>query len=1088
MKELFEAALERGVEARAAFLNEACAGDESLREEVERLIRLYEQDKSFMESPAVAGAARSLVADQTESLISTSLGPYRIIRQLGRGGMGEVYLAEDSRLGRQVALKLLPAIFTTDRLSRFQQEARLASSLSHPNICVIYEVGKTEDGRHYIAMEYVGGVTLRQHMRETRMGLDEVFDIAMQAAAALTAAHTAGIVHRDIKPENIMLRQDRYIKVLDFGLAKLTQQPRAADSDVVTRGQVKTESGVLMGTVTYMSPEQARGLPVDGRTDIWSLGVVLYEMVAGTVPFKGATNSDVIVSILEREPQSLAEISPGVPDDLERIVKQALSKDREVRYQTAEDLAVDLRDLKPRLELLAPLSSFSGRQEVANTDGSRVQEITAGRRVQVVTWINSALATLSETVRRPRASIFTVLLICAAAFLVALVVFKRSGTTPHRPPPGDASWFFFDRGTAALRDGAYFQASKAFERAIQIDDNYALAHARLGEAWSELDCTDKAKNELLRANALVPDRSALEPLDALYLQGVTDTISRNFGGAVESYQKICEQIPDKDKKYAYVDLGRAYEKNEEIDKAIASYEQAAKLDSDYATAFLRLGVLFGRRQLLSKADEAFTKAESQYQTLSNLEGVTEVLFERGLLLNTLDHLTEARLQLGKAIEVARANNSIYQQVRAQLQLASVLAAEGDTVKAEQSARDVIEVARANGLEELTTRGLIETGYAFFIRGEYGDAETYFSQALELGERFAQPPNAASARLALGSLRTQQLKPDEGIAYLRHALDFFQPAGYAKETAIAHLLLGRAYRQKGDYEAALQVFRHQLEVAQNVGDRSQIASFHGEIGTVQFHQEQYTEALNNFDQSYQVKKSLNALAVLSYDIAHRAEALWRLGRYAEARKALDEATPKSVPSRDRQFLAFVHQIRAQMALSELNFRDTKLEAQKSLETAKAFYPPIAISARCALGLARSRSGSLREGQLLCEEAAGQAKALGDPALISETLLALAETMIESGNTEQGLENALRAQEHFARLGQRESEWRAWLIAARASRNLDDRSDASKYASYASAGLSKLEQQWESPAYSGYVARPDIKRLRGQLSQVLAFSGK
>src|SRR5712691_3936722 len=301
VKAVLQSALERAPAERAPFLADACSGDEALRSSVESLISSYEQAGSFIEEPAFAAMAETLTGKQTESLTGCTLSHYQIVSRLGVGGMGEVYLAHDKRLGRKIALKLLSTHFTTDkdRLRRFEQEAHAASTLSHPNVCMIHEVGETEDDRHYIAMEYVDGVTLRQHMTEARLKLSEVLDVAVQVASGLAAAHEVGVVHRDIKPENIMLRRDGYIKVLDFGLAKLTEQPT---TDVTTGAgaRVKTDTGVVMGTSRYMSPEQARGLAVDARTDIWSLGVVLYEMTTGCVPFEGATTSDVIVSILER--------------------------------------------------------------------------------------------------------------------------------------------------------------------------------------------------------------------------------------------------------------------------------------------------------------------------------------------------------------------------------------------------------------------------------------------------------------------------------------------------------------------------------------------------------------------------------------------------------------------------------------------------------------------------------------------------------------------------------------------------------------------------------------------------------------------
>ncbi|MDT4955444.1 MAG: eukaryotic-like serine/threonine-protein kinase [Acidobacteriota bacterium] len=281
----------------------------------------------------------------------THLGRYEIRSPLGKGGMGEVYLAQDTRLRRPVALKLLPAKFTEDidRLQRFEQEACAASALNHPNIITIHEIGQ-EASVHFMATEFVEGETLRRRLQSEPLRLSEALDIATQIAAALSAAHAAGIIHRDIKPENIMVRPDGYIKILDFGLAKLTEQrTEMIDSQAPTIMRVATNPGTVMGTTHYMSPEQARGLDVDVRTDIWSLGVILYEMVKGRVPFEGGTTTDVLVSILDREPPPLTSISGDMPAELQRIIRKALSKDKEERYQTVKDLMIDLKSLRQEL-------------------------------------------------------------------------------------------------------------------------------------------------------------------------------------------------------------------------------------------------------------------------------------------------------------------------------------------------------------------------------------------------------------------------------------------------------------------------------------------------------------------------------------------------------------------------------------------------------------------------------------------------------------------------------------------------------------------------------------------------------------------
>jgi serine/threonine protein kinase len=368
LEPLFHRALELEPGQRAAFLDEACVGNEELRSRIEALLLAHAQAGSFMNAPALDVEAKMLARDQNESLIGRRIGHHEIISLLGTGGMGEVYLAHDTRLGRKVALKLLPPLFTNDaeRLRRFQREARAASALNHPNILTIYEIGQA-DGRHFIATEYIDGLTLRQRMKRAQVSMNEKLDIILQVAGALAEAHAAGIIHRDIKPENIMLRTDGLAKVLDFGLAKLTDREAAAETEGPTRALVNTEPGKIMGTVQYMSPEQVRGLETDGRTDIWSLGVVLYELLAGRNPFAGATMGDCIASILEHDPSPLSHSIADVPEALQLIVKKALTKDKEDRYQTVREMLADLRRLKQRLDVgveSARPASAAGNQEV----------------------------------------------------------------------------------------------------------------------------------------------------------------------------------------------------------------------------------------------------------------------------------------------------------------------------------------------------------------------------------------------------------------------------------------------------------------------------------------------------------------------------------------------------------------------------------------------------------------------------------------------------------------------------------------------------------------------------------------------------
>jgi len=409
LKQIFQSALERNPAERSAFLSEACADDPALRSEVESLIASHDQAGDSIEAIAAEAATEMLGDEQPDPILGKHISHYEVLSLLGRGGMGEVFLAQDASLGRKVALKLLRSDFTRieERLRRFQQEARAASALNHPNILTIHEIG--HDGSlHFMATEYVEGETLRQHLSRARITVGQTLDVGVQVASALAAAHQAGIIHRDIKPENIMLRTDGNVKVLDFGLAKLTD-PKTIETAAPTLPQVETAPGVVMGTFSYMSPEQARGLAIDTRTDIWSLGVMIYEMAAGRQPFEGETASDVMSLILQKEPVPLAHSWPEVPHELERIVRKALRKDKEERYQTVKDLLIDLRSLKRELELKAE----NERSAPPTSD----KPMATGQAAAARTYPSSAEYIVNEVKRHKRAATLVVGVIIVSAVL-----------------------------------------------------------------------------------------------------------------------------------------------------------------------------------------------------------------------------------------------------------------------------------------------------------------------------------------------------------------------------------------------------------------------------------------------------------------------------------------------------------------------------------------------------------------------------------------------------------------------------------------------------------------------------------------------
>ena len=368
IEEIYQTALELDSAERDAFLRQACKDDEELRREVESLISNYESAGDFIENPPNDIAADLIINTVRQNLIGKEIGHYQILSQLGTGGMGEVYLAEDTKLGRKIALKILPPQFSQDaeRNLRFEQEARAISALNHPNIITIHGIERSDEV-NFITTEYIEGKTLKERIAEKNLIWQETVKIGIQIADALEEAHSVEIIHRDIKPANIMIRRNGIIKVLDFGLAKLAESEESEvgnkplfqdDSNTLTKSQ-NTNTGTILGTMNYMSPEQALGQKLDERTDIFSFGVVLYEMLTGIKPFDGASDAAVYTATLDHDPPAPSEINPEIPKDFDKIVFRAIEKKRDERYQTISELKHDLQNLAENSNAKIPDANFS---------------------------------------------------------------------------------------------------------------------------------------------------------------------------------------------------------------------------------------------------------------------------------------------------------------------------------------------------------------------------------------------------------------------------------------------------------------------------------------------------------------------------------------------------------------------------------------------------------------------------------------------------------------------------------------------------------------------------------------------------------
>ncbi|MDT7603681.1 MAG: eukaryotic-like serine/threonine-protein kinase [Acidobacteriota bacterium] len=769
----------------------------------------------------------------------TRFDHYEILAPLGAGGMGEVYVARDARLGRRVALKFLPAEFTSDagRLRRFKQEARAASSLNDPNIVTIHEIGEF-DGQHYIATELVEGETLRRQLARGRLDLREALDVGVQIASALAAAHTAGIVHRDIKPENVVLRRDRLAKVLDFGLAKLLEPP-ALDAEAPTAVQVQTDPGRVLGTAAYMSPEQARGLRVDARTDIWSLGVVLYEMIAGRQPFAGAMTTDVLVAILKTEPPPLSALAPDAPRELERIVAKALRKDREQRYQTVKDLLIDLRDLKQELEFAERLE----RSAAPDARGVGVSTATEGG-AQTFGATGSAPRTAADGAAQPTtsadyvvggirrhklASLVALLVVVSAAtgigiyFLrardpeaairsIAVLPFTNAGGNPDAEYLSDGISESLINSLSQLPGVKVIASSSSFRYKGKNADPQEVAKA-LGVEGVLTGKVLQRGDSLLINVELVKARDGTQVWGEQYNRKAADVlavqseISREIAATLRlkltnaEREHLAERRTANPQAYELVLKGfylRRKGGTENIKKAIEYYQQAIAIDPTYALAYSELcegyRFLFNFGGLDPK--EYVPKAEAAAQKALELdENLAEAHHALGSLERDLWDFAVCEREFKRAIEL---NPNL---ARAHTAYATYLSATG---RHEQA---IAEVKRARELDPLALLANTFTGRTFYFARRYDEALEGLKRALELEQNFALAHRYLGDTYAAKGMYAQAIAEQQEAVRLDDKISVFQihlGAAYARagereraQTILKQLQAGGAYVSPGD---------------------------------------------------------------------------------------------------------------------------------------------------------------------------------------------------------------------------------------------------------------------------------------------------
>jgi serine/threonine-protein kinase len=834
IKRQFHAALEHEPAQRPAFLDQACADDGSLRHEVESLLASHEEAESFIETPASDIAAAFFAEDQQKLVAGQMVGPFKIGDALAMGGMGEVYLADDIRLGRKVALKLLPPQFTDnwDRVRRFEQEARAASALNHPNIVTIHEIGQT-DSLHFIATEFVDGETLREHMAKTRMTIGEVLDVAAQIASALQAAHEAGIVHRDVKPENVMLRRDHLVKVLDFGLAKLAPQPAmGVDPLAPTKSMVKTNPGVVMGTVGYMSPEQARGAEIDMRTDIWSLGVLLYEMVSGRTPFDGETPSHVIVSILESEPPQLAR-DGEVPAELEEIVTKALRKKREERYQTASDLALDLKSLKQKLDvevlLKPPLQPKTSDSEATTQRGRQVVETvpeSAARSADIaqVRATSSAEYLVNGIARHRRGAT-----LAAAAVVLAVAAYffypARGGEAinsiavlPFVNLSADPNKEYFSEGISdsiinslsrlpklkvnSLNSVLRYKGKEIDPQSVGRELNVSavligrLTQQEDGGLTISAELVDVRDNRRLWGEQYHSKLSNILVVQAEIAQQISNGLRLRLSG--EEKQKLAKQYTQNTDAYLLYSLGNYFFRQntkEAFEKSIDAFEQAIKLDPNYALAYAGIA-----RTHQFMGTRAFSAPKENQQ---------KVEWAAIKALQIDDTLADAHAFLGWH------KLTKFDWVGAEKEIKRALELDPESSQANDAYSYYLRVVKgpdealryAIAAQELnSTPNPGELAFAYFLARQYDKAIELYRNALE--KRLF----VAHVHVLLGETYVAKGMPAEGVAEMEEGVALDPTLAKTPNRWDRYPLLAYAYAMAGRRDETLKILGEQQRLA------------------------------------------------------------------------------------------------------------------------------------------------------------------------------------------------------------------------------------------------------------------------------------
>lgn len=970
------------------------------------------------------------------------LGRFRILSLLGAGGMGEVYEAEDLQLGCIVALKTIRGEITGDSvlLSRFCQEVHLARRVSHTNVCRIHELFTIESRiggtppTLFLSMEFLDGVTLADKLqKDGPYSWREAEVIVRSICHGLDAIHAAGIVHRDLKCRNIMLvEKDGKCRVVltDFGLAIDAPSPQANGHPAPFTVE---KAAVLAGTPDYMAPEQFECRPVSPATDIYALGIVLYELVTAHQPFASDT-PDVAAGPIgaaarrARRPARASALRAHIPHGWDTVIYRCLEYEPARRYQSANEVAKALHLHRTALGSL---------------------------------WVRTA-----RLARRPLGwSIAAVLLLAVGAS----IWYWRSQHEYHHPSAEVEGWY--QKGLTAIREGTYVKATLALQMAVDKDPRYAMAHARLAEAWSELDFTGKADQEMLQASTLELQQH-LPELDAAYIHAVRDTLTHDYEGAVYEYRAILRSVPEKDKADAYVDLGRAQEKRGKIPEALEDYEIASRLARDAPAAFLHVAILQSRLQKRKEAEAAFESADALYRTGVNEEGLAEVTYQRGYAANDRGDTVEAEKYLKESIELAKHIPSVQMEIRALTQLSDITSEVGDDKNAVDDAERAIELARKNGLTYWQAIGLVRLGGAYLGAADTAKrdlAEQPLEEAIQIAHDYHHPRAEAEAKLNMASLREQQHRPDDLIPLARDSWNIYIANGNLDSALDASTLLVRGQLIEGDFASALTASSDLLSLADKSGSLREKMQAEELKANVLRGLERYPDALDHYRTAIAASLAAPQKAEVQLKCVF---ALGALGLFSEANEMLTSIPP--LPADDRTSDA----VRAHFSLVQMKYPQVLTDANKALgNVPEDLSADLQIDMAAAeLHLGRFASAEKRISDTLALSISRKDQPTEHQAKLVRVQLLLSN---KSFTLARDLATELSAQFHASQ--QQESELFSLYYLALSQRQLGNLAAADDAAKKAVDIYLGWAQHWSPSLVSSYSSRPDVQAMLRDLQK-------